>query len=100
VTLELAGFEHGYAEGSLLWIVNNMYFQYFSLVIFLVCVGVAVGASYLTEPPSEDRIRGLTFATTSAEDRAKSRAGWNRWDVIASCGVLLLILMAYLYFRG
>jgi hypothetical protein len=23
-----------------------------------------------------------------------------RWDVIASCGVLLLILFAYLYFRG
>jgi SSS family solute:Na+ symporter len=100
VTLGMEGFESGYAEGSFLWIVNNVYFQYFSLIIFLVCVAVAIGVSYLTVPPSEERIRGLTFATTSAEDRAKSRASWNRWDVIASCGVLLLILMAYLYFRG
>jgi SSS family solute:Na+ symporter len=100
VTLGLPGFEKGYAEGSFLWIINNIYFQYFSLVIFLVCVAVAIGASYLSAPPSEERIKGLTFATTSAEDRAKSRASWNRWDVIASAAVLLLILLAYLYFRG
>ena len=100
VTLGLPGFEKGYAEGSFLWIINNIYFQYFSLVIFLVCVAVAIGVSYLSAPPAEERIKGLTFATTSAEDRAKSRASWNRWDVIASGAVLLLILLAYLYFRG
>ena len=100
VTLGLPGFEKGYAEGSFLWIINNIYFQYFSLVIFLVCVAVAIGVSYLSAPPAEERIKGLTFATTSAEDRATSRASWNRWDVIASGAVLLLILLAYLYFRG
>jgi SSS family solute:Na+ symporter len=51
-------------------------------------------------PPSETQINGRTFATTSPADRAKSRASWNRWDVFASCGVLALILAAYLYFRG
>jgi SSS family solute:Na+ symporter len=100
VTLGLAGFEKGYDVGSLLWIVNNMYFQYFSLLIFLVCVIVMVAASYLSAPPSAEKINGLTFATTSAADRAKSRASWTRWDVFASCGVLALILAAYLYFRG
>ena len=100
VTLGLAGFENGYKEGSFLWIVNNMYFQYFSLLIFFICVAVMVAVSYLTAPPAEEKILGLTFATTSAEDRAKSRASWNRWDVIASGVVLLLILAAYLYFRG
>ena len=100
VTLKLAGFENGYPEGSFLWIVNNTYFQYFSLVIFLVSVVVMVGVSYLTAAPPENSIQGLTFATTSAADRAKSRASWNRWDVLASCAVLALILIAYLYFRG
>ena len=28
-------------QGSFLWIVNNIYFQYYSLMIFLVCVGRA-----------------------------------------------------------
>jgi SSS family solute:Na+ symporter len=100
VTLGLAGFENGYTEGSFLWIVNKMYFQYFSLLIFLVCVIVMVAASYLSAAPSAEKINGLTFATTSAADRATSRASWTRWDVIASCGVLVLIVAAYLYFRG
>jgi SSS family solute:Na+ symporter len=100
VTLGLAGFEKGYEAGSLLWIVNNMYFQYFSLLIFLVCVGVMVVVSRAGAPPPEEKINGLTFATTSAADRATSRASWNKWDVFASCAVLALILAAYLYFRG
>jgi SSS family solute:Na+ symporter len=33
VSLRMAGFERGYAEGSFLWIVNNIYFQYYSLLI-------------------------------------------------------------------
>ena len=99
-TLGLQGYENGYPEGSFLWIVNNMYFQYFSLLIFLVCVAVMILVSYITKPPPEKRIRGLTFATVTDEDRALSRASWNRWDVIASSVVLVLILMAYLYFTG
>ena len=39
VHLGMAGFEQGYAPGSFLWIVNNIYFQYYSVLIFLVCVG-------------------------------------------------------------
>jgi len=100
VTLGLAGFEKGYEAGSFLWIVNNMYFQYFSILIFLVCVVVMVAVSHASAPPAEEKINGLTFATTSAADRACSRASWSRWEVLASCGVLVLILAAYLYFRG
>ncbi len=100
VALGMAGFEQGYAVGSFLWIVNNIYFQYFSLLIFLVCVAVMFAVSYATEPPSPERIEGLTFATTGAADKARSRASWDRRDVIASVAVLLLILMAYLYFNG
>ncbi len=42
VSLGLEGFEGGYAEGSFLWIVNNIYFQYYSLFIFLASVLVMV----------------------------------------------------------
>jgi SSS family solute:Na+ symporter len=100
VMLGLKGFEQGYPEGSFLWIINNIYFQYFSLFIFVVCVLVMISVSYLTEAPSAERISGLTFATVTAEDRAKTRGSWSKWDVIASGVVLCLILMAYLYFRG
>ncbi len=100
ISLKLAGYENGYAEGSFLWIVNNIYFQYYSLLIFLVSVVVMIVVSYLTEKPSEEKIKGLTYGTETEEDRKKSRSSWNRLDVICSGVVLLLILLAYIYFSG
>lgn len=92
--------DFSYAEGSFFWIVNNIYFQYYSLIIFLVCIAVMVVVSHLTEAPAYSRITGLTYGTLTDEDRRESRASWNKWDVVASVGVLLAILVAYLYFTG
>ncbi len=100
VALKLPGFENGYPEGSFFWIVNNIYFQYYSALIFIVSILVLVGVSYLTEPPSEEQIRDLTYATVTPEQRRASRLSWNKWDVIHSGIVLSVITLAYLYFRG
>jgi SSS family solute:Na+ symporter len=100
VTLGLAGFERGYREGSLLWVVNNIYFQYFSVLITVVSAIVMVSVSYLTAEPDAHAIRSLTYETVSDEDRRRTRAGWDRRDVAASAVVLVSILGAYLYFRG
>jgi SSS family solute:Na+ symporter len=100
VTLGMAGYESGYAQGSFLWIVNNVYFQYYSLLIFLVSAAVMVIVSRLTEPPEEARLKDLTFATVTEEHRRESRASWGRGEVAWSCVTLALILAAYLYFNG
>jgi len=100
VLLKLPGFEQGYPSGSFLWIVNNIYFQYYSVLICVVSAAVMVGVSYLTPPPSLDRISGLTFGTLTVEHRERSRASWGRTDVVLSALVLLAILTAYLYFTG
>src|SRR5881296_763623 len=100
VSLHLAGFAEGYVPGSFLWIVNNIYFQYYSVFIFIVSVVVMFVVSHLTAPPAPEQLAGLTYGTITAEDRAQSRSSWSRRDVIASGVVLLLILAAYLFFRG
>jgi SSS family solute:Na+ symporter len=100
VSLHLAGFANGYLAGSFLWIVNNLYFQYYSLFIFIVSVVVMVAVSYATSPPAPEQLAGLTYGTVTAAERAQSRSSWSRGDVIASGVVLFLILAAYLYFRG
>jgi len=100
VTLGLAGFEGGYTTGSWLWIVNNIYFQYYSLVIFIVSCVVLIGVSYLTTPPSEAQIAGITYATVTAAERERTRASWNHWDLLATCLVLAIIASAYVYFSG
>lgn len=100
VSLKIAGFENGYKEGSFFWIINKIYFQYFSLLIFLVCVIVMIVTSYLTQKPSDEKIQGLTYATVSIQDRAKSRASWTKTDVLTTLAVILIILTVYIYFSG
>jgi len=100
VSLGLAGFEQGYPAGSFLWIVNNIYFQYYSVLITIVSIVVMLAVSYATEAPSEKSLVGLTFATITAEQRRESRASWSMVDVAASAFVIVAIIGAYLYFNG
>jgi SSS family solute:Na+ symporter len=100
VTLGLAGYETGYTPGSAFWIINNIYFQYFSVLITIVSAIVMVVVSYMTREPDYGAIKGLTFATVTAEDTAESRASWDWREVAASGLVVACILGAYLYFRG
>ncbi|MHC4456385.1 MAG: sodium:solute symporter [Planctomycetota bacterium] len=94
----LDGFQ--YTEGSFFWIINNIYFQYYSILIFFVCVVVMVVVSYITSSPSYERISGLTYGTVNEAHRLESRSSWDWRDVIGSVVVLLVILAAYLYFNG
>jgi len=92
--------EFHYREGSFFWIINNINFQYFSILITLISAAVMVLFSYLTPAPDDTKIKGLTFATATAEDKARTRASWTAREVLASCVVMIAIIFAYLYFRG
>jgi SSS family solute:Na+ symporter len=98
VTLSQGKFH--YTEGGFFWIVNNINFQYFSILITIISAVVMVAISYLTAPPDETQIKGLTFATATAEDKARTRASWGTKEVVFSCVVMACITFAYLYFRG
>jgi SSS family solute:Na+ symporter len=89
-----------YPEGSLLWIVNNINFQYFSILITIISAVVMIVVSYVTPQPNAAQIKSLTFSTTTNEDRAQTRASWGATEVVSSLVVLAFILGAYLYFRG
>ncbi len=73
-------------------------FLYFCIYLFLFSVVVMIVVSLLTPKPNEEQIRGLTFATTVSEDRAASRASWNKWDVILSLIVVAIIVSIFVYF--
>lgn len=100
VTLGLPGFQNGYPYGSFLWIVNNIYFQYFSVLITVVSAIVMVVVSYMTTEPNYLKIQNLTFETTTAADKSRTRASWDWREVAGSALVLACILGSYLYFRG
>ena len=94
------GWIKSYPHGSFFWIINNINFQYFSILITLISAVVMVGVSYMTPEPNQPQIQGLTFATASAEDKANTRASWNKWDVIGSLVIMAFIIGAYVYFTG
>ena len=100
VTLGVPGFEHGYPAGSFLWIINNIYFQYFSVLIAIVSAVVMIVVSHMTAEPDYDRATGLVFGTATAEQRRQTAVSWSWHDVLASAVVLSCITAAYLYFRG
>src|SRR3954468_17476478 len=89
-----------YTEGSFLWVVNNIFFQYYSVLITLVCIAVFIIVSYATMQPDYAKINGLTFSTMSAEDKRASRASWTSADVIQAIVLVGLIITIYAYFTG
>jgi SSS family solute:Na+ symporter len=100
VTMGMKGFQNGYQPGSLFWIVNNINFQYFSILITIVSAVVMVVVSRMTAAPDYARIKGLTFATTTPEEKSETRSSWGWGEIGASAAVLLAIIASYLYFRG
>lgn len=100
VTLGLEAYKNGYPEGSFLWIVNNINFQYFSILITLLSALVMVVVSYMTAAPDYAKIKNLSFGTLTDEHKAESAGSWDWRDVATSIFVLAVIIGGYLYFRG
>jgi len=51
-----------------------------------------------TRPAPLSQLQGLTFGSTTAEQRAATRASWNRWDVVHTCLILAITVAFYIYF--
>jgi SSS family solute:Na+ symporter len=91
-------FKTEFSENSLIYKFGNWNFLYFCIYLFLFSIGVMVLVSLLTPKPSEEQIKGLTFATTVSADKAASRASWNAKDVILSVIVVAIIITIFIYF--
>ena len=90
----------GYSEGSFLWIINNINFQYFSILITIISALVMIGVSYMTAEPDYEKLKNLTFGTRTEEHLSESQASWSWREVATSVFVLAVILGGYLYFTG
>jgi SSS family solute:Na+ symporter len=89
-----------YTQGSFFWVVNNIFFQYYSMLITLVCIAVAIIVSKATKEPAYEKISGLTYGTTTDDHRRESRSSWTTTDVISSVLLVVLIVLIYLSFTG
>ena len=66
--------------------------------MFLFCLLLAFVVTLFTKGPSEEQVRGLCFGTATPEQKAETRASWNKWDVIHTCIILAVTVAFYIYF--
>ncbi|MCM1066782.1 MAG: sodium:solute symporter [Muribaculaceae bacterium] len=94
-----AGITPGSEGGSLFqYIFFDTNWLFFCGWMLLFCCLVAVVVSLFTKAPAPEKIRGLVFGTSTAEQRAATRASWNKWDVIHSVIILGITVAFYIYF--
>ena len=89
------------ADASSTWFKYLFYdvnWLFFSGGMLVFCMLVIIIVSLFTKKAPDTQIVGLTFGSATPEQRAKSRASWNHWDVIHTVIILSVIAIFYYYF--
>lgn len=71
---------------------------YFCGTMLVVCCLVVIIVSLFTKAPDPQQIQGLVFGTATPEQKAATRASWNKWDIIHTCIILGITVAFYYYF--
>ena len=71
---------------------------FFCGVMLIVCCLIVIIVSLVTEAPSEQKIQGLVFGTSTPEQIEATRKSWNHWDVIHTVIILGITVAFYIYF--
>jgi solute:Na+ symporter, SSS family len=71
---------------------------HFCIYLFLLVSGVIVVISLLGRKPSGEKLKGITYFSTTKEQKQMTRAGWNAWDVVNTVIIIGVIIAFYIYF--
>jgi len=91
---------HDYEPGTFFWVINNINFQYFSILITIISALTMILVSYATPAPDYATLKDLTFATRARHLSTDAKSGWDWREVTASAVVLAAVVFGYLYFTG
>lgn len=71
---------------------------HYEIVLFFIVIALMIVVSMFTEKADPVSIKGLYFGSATPEQKAITRASWNKWDVINSAIVITIIVAFYAYF--
>jgi solute:Na+ symporter, SSS family len=71
---------------------------HYCIYLFFICIATIVVVSLLTKPVSHERLVGLTYFSSTPEQRAITRASYDKWDIINSMIILAVVIIFYAYF--
>ena len=92
LTLEII--KSSFTEGTLIYAIADINWLVFGAYFFALCIAIAVSVSLLYPAPSASQLKGLTFATIDAKEKAENKASYNWVDIATS--VLIIAIVAYI----
>ena len=98
LTLEIT--KSSFAEGSFLYNIADINWLVFGAYFFALCIAIAVVVSMFYPAPSEAQLAGLTFGSTSKSKKDHDKEGHSIWDILASVGVVLIVIYIMLSFSS
>jgi Na+/proline symporter len=94
-----AGMEQMFVQQyGLLYQIAAINWLHFAVLLFFFCILLIVAISLLTAPPTKSQMSYTLKGASTPEDRAITRASWNKWDVIHTIIILGIIVVFYWYF--
>ncbi len=78
--------------------IGNFNAYYFSGLLFAFSMALVWMVSLATPAPSAEKVRGLTYSSTTEEQRMENRASWGSREVVGTVVVAAMVLAVYLYF--
>jgi len=87
-----------FGDSGLLHAIGAYNFLYAGGWLFLISIVIVVGVSLTAPAPSAKQVEGLTYTSLTPAQREENRRSWGLGDVLASLGVIAMIVGIYLYF--
>ena len=84
-------------EGSFLYWLAKINWLHYGVIIFIICALLMILISVTGSHNTAEQLKYIRAAATD-EDRAATRASWNKWDVVHSVIILSIIVTFYIYF--
>jgi SSS family solute:Na+ symporter len=96
LTLQAMAESGALATGGPLYAVGTFNGYYFTGVLLLISLAIIIGASLTGTAPKEEKLE-FTYGKVTPEQQAENREV-GRAAMWASVGVIVLVLIIYLYF--
>ena len=89
---------HPESHNAFTYVFNEMNVYAYGVWMFLFCLVFAFVVSFFTKQPAREQVQGLCFGTATEEQKALTRASWNKWDIIHTVIILCFTIAFYIYF--
>ena len=85
-------FKDSFTEGSMLHNFAEFNWLVFGAFYFLTSVLIAIVVSFMSDPPNKKQLEGLTFGTTTLDQKEENRKSYGIGDIVATIFLVVVIV--------